>query len=32
MHRLYKLRPGDELTLERVEMDGSGLPGISMLD
>ena len=21
MHRLYKLRPGDELTLERVEMD-----------
>ena len=21
MHRLWKLRPGDELTLERVEMD-----------
>jgi hypothetical protein len=21
MHRLYKLRPGDELTLERIEMD-----------
>jgi hypothetical protein len=21
MHRLYKLRPGDELTLERVELD-----------
>jgi hypothetical protein len=21
MHRVYKLRPGDELTLERIEMD-----------
>jgi hypothetical protein len=21
MHRLYKLRPADELTLERIEMD-----------
>lgn len=21
MHRLYKLRPGDELTVERIEMD-----------
>jgi hypothetical protein len=26
MHRLWKLRPGDELTLERIEMDARVCP------